>query len=353
MRRPLVEVALWLAVAASGCGRIGFDLVGGTGDGANGDGAGSNDDGATVDGPSVLSCVNLAPTCGPTGSSDCCESPLVPGGAYYRSYDGVGFGDTSYPATVSTFRLDKYEVTVGRFRQFVDAGYGTQQDPPAANSGARTLNGMANQGGWDPAWTSNLAADTTALHAAIACDATYQVWTAAPGGNESRPMNCISWYEAMAFCAWDGGFLPTEAEWNYAAHGGNLQRAYPWSDPPGDLTIDGTRASYRIGADCVGDGMPGCAQTDLVPVGSMPAGDGLWGHSDLGGNVWEWVLDWYADPYPMSECNDCANLTVAFFRVPRGGGFNDLALVVRGAVRSDAAPSGRSPGLGVRCARTP
>ena len=66
----------------------------------------------------------------------------------------------------------------------------------------------------------------------------------APGANESLPINCITWYEAFAFCAWDGGFLPTEAEWNYAAAGGSEQRAYPWSNPPTSTTIDCSHANY-------------------------------------------------------------------------------------------------------------
>jgi hypothetical protein len=84
------------------------------------------------------SCAGLTATCGPSNES-CCKSLLVPGGTYYRSYNGVDFTDKSYPATVADFYLDKYEITVGRFRQFVNAGMGTQANPPAAGAGANPL----------------------------------------------------------------------------------------------------------------------------------------------------------------------------------------------------------------------
>jgi formylglycine-generating enzyme required for sulfatase activity len=163
--------------------------------------------------------------------------------------------------------------------------------------------------------------DHPALIAAVKCDSTYQTWTDAAVANEHRPMGCVTWYEAMAFCAWDGGYLPPEAEWNYAATGGDQQRAFPWSIPSRSLTIDGAHASYRDGTNCVGDGVAGCAVIDLVAVGTKPMGGGRWGQSDLAGNVNEWMLDWYADPY-ASVCTDCADLTPGSLRVFRGGGFD-------------------------------
>src|SRR5262249_25230918 len=162
------------------------------------------------------SCRGLAASCGATGHDSCCSSPVVPGDfpgeSYFRSYDqahDANSGDLSYPATVRDFRLDKYEVTVGRFRAFVNAGIGTQSNPPASGSGAHP--NIAGSG-WDMAWSSYLPTSKDALMARVKCDATYQTWTDLPGTNENRPMNCLSWYDAMAFCAWDGGYLPTEAE---------------------------------------------------------------------------------------------------------------------------------------------
>jgi formylglycine-generating enzyme required for sulfatase activity len=299
-------------------------------------------------GSSFPSCAQLAATCGPNGDDDCCSTAMpIPGGTYYRSYD-VGsdgmFPDMSYPATVSSFVLDKYEVTVGRFRRFVNVGTGTTQaSPPLANAGARTLNGSASQAGWDSSWNASLTVDTDALVAAVNCQAAYATWTDSPGSNEALPMNCITWYEAFAFCIWDGGYLPTESEWNYAAAGGSEQRAYPWSNPASSLTIDCSYANYDPSSPCAGY---------FNNVGSeSPKGDGMWGQSDLAGDVDEWILDWYGTY--ANPCIDCANLTPGSNadRMIRGGSIFDPVLVLRTAYRISSGPAARDTGTGVRCAR--
>ena len=266
------------------------------------------------------------------------ESPLITGGMFYRGYDVAfdgAYPDKTAPATISSFRLDKYEVTVARFRRFVDAGKGTQLDPPFAGAGART----ADPTGWDASWTIDLPADETALLAALKCEAS-TTWTDMPGANENKPMSCLTWYEAFAFCTWDGGFLPTEAESEYAALGGSLQRAYPWSSPPEDTTIGCNVANY---GPCGGA---------LEDVGSDPAGDGLWGQSDLAGNQWEWALDWGNGAFG-TPCVDCAYLTPGSYRVIRGGSWFNSPSFLRSANRNYDSPGVAYGNLGVRCARAP
>ena len=215
------------------------------------------------------------------------------------------------------------------------AGGGTQTSPPAADAGAHP---KITGSGWNSTWNTRLAADPNSLEAALKCDSTYQTWTDTAGSNENMPMNCIDWYEAFAFCAWDGGRLATEAEWNYAASGGSEQRYYPWSNPATSTTVDTSYAVYSVFA--------------VQNVGSKsPKGDGRWGQSDLGGKVHEWTLDWNASPYPM-PCSDCADLVAAPWRVIRGGGVGWGALHLRSADRFNESDHYHVIHVGSRCART-
>lgn len=314
----------------------------------------------------AMSCVALPHTCGANRNDDCCTSLPVPGGDYFRSYDVGTDGKTTYdaifPATVSDFRLDKYEVTVGRFRAFVEENLATQGNPPPAGAGANT---HVPGSGWQASWNQYLPLDKKNFLNNIRCTVggagspitRFDTWTDNVGPNEDRPMNCVSWYEAMAFCAWDGGFLPTEAEWNYAAAGGSEQRAYPWSSPPSSVAVDASRGSYDDVSGCSGDGDPSCTLADLLPVGSKPAGDGRWGQSDLFGNVDEWVLDW-SSGY-QTPCTDCANLTQPsadpLARGVRGSDlFSDEGYRSHTGYRS-AYPVNTSGSydIGFRCARAP
>ena len=70
-------------------------------------------------------------------------------------------------------------------------------------------------------------------------------WTISPGANERKPLNWVSFYIAFAFCVWDDGRLPSEAEWNYAAAGGDEQEGrYPWG-----AGLDQTCAVYQCAPD--------------------------------------------------------------------------------------------------------
>jgi formylglycine-generating enzyme len=286
------------------------------------------------------SCAGLPATCGATGKEDCCAHPQVMGGIFNRE------NDPQRPATVSSFYLDRFEVTVGRFRRFADAYPGGK---PAAGAGA---NPKVSNSGWNASWNTSLPTDEKALVNAITtqCVATEQgslhtTWTLKPDpSGDKLPINCVSWFVAFAFCAWDGGRLPSEVEWNYAAAGGSEQRLFPWTG----TELDAAHASFN----CLGDPDGQCGASDIFPVGATsPLGDGKWQQADLGGNMFEWVLDNWSFEHPL-PCADCAVLNNDDRRVRRGGSWWNIGEAVKTEFRDRPAGAGvRWDESGFRCAR--
>jgi len=287
-------------------------------------------------------------------------------GSYSRTYTNSGTGPTGEadPAIVSGFRLDKYLVTVGRFRQFVsvalppDGGTGWL---PTEGSGKHThLNsgaglaaapnvdaGQTYEPGWSTADNFNIQPTDSNM---TACSP-YPTWTSSAGsGHENLPVDCVTWAEAYAFCIWDGGFLPSEAEWEYAAAGGSQEREYPWGS-----TAPGTENQTAI-YDCnYPSGPSSCAGTqNIAPVGTAPLGAGAWGQLDLAGDVWEWTLDWFNSNY-ADPCTDCVQLNASSpYRVIHGGNFASTATYLLPPSRNLNAPATRNIAyIGFRCARTP
>ena len=307
--------------------------------------------------------------CG-SSSESCCVSLEVTGGTYYRTYNtsqstsgppAGGWPDLADPATISTFRLDKYPVTVGRFRQFVAAWSGGWT-PPAGSGKHGHLNGglgladSGNAGSYEPGWQTSANASIAPTNKNLtSCGTTYDTWTAAAGSQENLPINCVNWSEAYAFCIWDGGFLPSEAEWEYAAAGGSQQREFAWGSTVPGKTCPGTGCQYTIYGCYYPSGSGSCTGlTNIATVGTATLGAGQWGQLDLSGEIFQWVLDEDSYRSYVDPCTDCSYLTGASDRVLRGDYFSDATL-------SDFLPPNRYAddpgdrfwGDGLRCARTP
>lgn len=295
-------------------------------------------------------------TCGPDQDS-CCTSLEVPGGEFFRTYTNEGSGPTGQadPATVSRFRLDKYLVTVGRFRQFraaldSDGGFA----PPAGagkhthlNGGKGLTNGAA-AGTYETGWVEEERSHITPTNDNLACSFDYATWTNEPGEREALPMNCINWYEANAFCIWDHGFLPSEVELEFAAAGGAEHRQYPWgSTPPGQASQLAIYGCYYP------DGSGTCGSVaNIAPVGNATAGAGRWGHFDLSGELAQWTIDWFSTF--ATPCVDCANLSEESGKAIRDGYFQSAAPILVSAYRNNGFyPVNRFFNFGFRCARAP
>lgn len=291
---------------------------------------------------------------------DPCTSLWVPGGRFLmgRSDSGSDAFPTGgaseqpeHPVTISPFWLDKFEVTVGRFRQFVNSYLGNKPEP---NAGAHP--DILNSG-WQSDWNDYLPGDATSLGSSMflkddKCNANFRTYTRAAGNNECLPVNCIDWYTAFAFCIWDGGRLPTEAEWEFAAAGGTENRLFPWgSDPP-----DNARAVFNCSASALGN----CIPTDIRPIGSVsPEGDGRFGQADMAGSMMERTRDVFDPSFYTSgnaTGNNVANLTddaKATDSTTRDGNYLSSGDGLRAAARDNVYRTNRYDGVGFRCARGP
>jgi sulfatase modifying factor 1 len=145
-----------------------------------------------------------------------------------------------------------------------------------------------------------------------------------PGGRSSsieglddHPAVHVSWNDAIAYCAWAGRRLPTEAEWEYAARGGIEGAKYPWGDD--EVDAGGWRANIWQGdfprVNTMEDGF-----LTTAPVQSFaPNGYGLW---QTVGNVWEWCQDWFSPRYyAVSPASSPTGPERGQARVLRGGSY--------------------------------
>jgi sulfatase modifying factor 1 len=162
-----------------------------------------------VYGPEGQSCSGMTGT--ECNGGSCCTSIVLPAGSFLMGRsaetcsgctDGCPSGmscDTDeqpeHPASVSSFALDKYEVTVGRFRAFVDAFEGgwRPSEGEGANPAVESAQGLiSGPTGWQSAWDSELPTDGTALEFWISTLATC-TWTSSARASETYPINCVNW----------------------------------------------------------------------------------------------------------------------------------------------------------------
>lgn len=293
---------------------------------------------------------SLAGAGGGDATCTACTSIAVPAGTFMmgRSANGADSFTTDeidelpeHEVSISTFSLDRFEVTVGRFRRFVDDYDGWRAaGNPMTGTGANVAVELAHPG-YKSGWNAGVAGapDRATLVQALKCDAADQTWTDVASTHEEYPINCVDWYMAFAFCIWDGGRLPTEAEWEYVAAGGDENRLYPWGAAAPTATLANYAASDK---------------SPLIPVGSKPAGAGRWGHVDLAGSVSEWTLDfdddhWYSATAATGA--DPANLTQSGSKMHRGAGYVSAAKLLRAADRFRLGTGARDENIGFRCAR--
>lgn len=213
-------------------------------------------------------------------------------------------GRDEYPERrifLDAFYMDTYEVTSGRYLEFIKAtGHRLPEHPR---------------------------------------DKTLTLWKGAtvPDAFKDHPVVNVDWFDAAAYCAWAGRRLPTETEWERAARGTSGRR-FPWGNTEPTRTLANYLNQWRNGAG-------------LEPVGSHPQGASQEGVQDLQGNVWEWVADWYdLHSYAKGPTRNPKGPAEGTLKVVRGSGWESEAPLLRSAHRLSSDPMNRNHSLGFRCA---
>jgi formylglycine-generating enzyme required for sulfatase activity len=316
-----------------------------------------------------------APSAGPPGMV------WVPGGEFTMGTDSDLGRPEERPAhrvRVNGFWIDATEVTNAQFRSFVEAtGYvTTAEKPPDVDEILRQ-----SPPGTPPPPKERLVPGSLVFSPTdgpVQLRDFSQWWKWTPGacwkhpdgpgssieGKDDHPVVHVSWDDAVAYAAWAGKRLPSEAEWEFAARGGSDQKPYAWGDAkPGaggkwQANIWQGSFPYR---NVAADGFAGTA-----PVKSFPAnGHGLY---DVAGNVWEWCADWYQrdlyreragttvidNPNGPERSNDPARPFVQQ-RVQRGGSFlcsDEYCTRYRPSARHGGSPDTGMSHVGFRCVKS-
>jgi formylglycine-generating enzyme required for sulfatase activity len=250
---------------------------------------------------------------------------------------------------------DVTEVTVGAFTTWVNAGRPTPTDSQPLDPG-----GPYAQIYWEQAWNTNVAAEDfkpatgTCIFANDFASQTGGIRNLPVGptygsATTTLPITCVNWFQAVAYCAWVGERLPTQAEWQYEAVARTREYTYPWGDSFGP-----NDCSHAIWAGDGGlSGSDGCGFP--LPVGSAPLGVSFDGVQDLEGSVMEWVWDWFTLENPSAWPADYAGPpddAGGDQRDVRGGSWVSPESSLQSILPAATDPTVIYTNLGFRCVKT-